>query len=844
MTSFNPCDGQCTAPGEVCELTHSGKRKCLTLEDSLQACQAGSCSPVRLCKRQGRGADPECVCRSNCTSHPTHEVCGSDGITYPSHCHLHMTACTQRRHIGISSGGRCPLADYVFSAVPPNVTIVLNGSNLEWAINRIVHGPLNMRHLRKAIRTHNRLFLKSPESGQFFNALHILTKTGYIKYKQLAFKEDIQPVLRKNWAKLSLTPIKFNNDNTRNAVLLDAVETLSWLPIDSFYRIWDDMTPIQTAFPHDIELPCVIQGMEKVRWYHNDQKIGSVFNPRQILMNGSLWIRRIRPSDEGVYRCEATTPNGLITATSIVSVRVMKDVASYMSLKYANVAFANLNIKHTNARVSLLNVTVQNVSLVNITSQHVSLTKTSVHHMVINDLAIANFHLNNTSIESMRWNKVSAPDASLQLVNVSSAWMSNISFSNSSFYLVDFSNAWLQNNSFWNMTMINLTLNGIEMVNVSFWNVLAVNWTISNCNEKNTSLWNTRFINPTIRNVWVINSTRWNYTVINGSAQNVTIFNSSWIDATWWNVSLTNWTVRNWTEVNVSYWYSLFSNFTAWNFSSVNVKKQNWSVVNGSWWILTSWNETIINTNWATVLWRNLSLFNWTVTNITESNTIYWFTDYNNYTGRNLNLLNVTRNNCNFVNSSLWNMNSINETQLNCSAEGTSYCYINYTNLDARNFTLRNSSVGYETLQNSKLFPSLPLQNIRYFEVHGYAMSVIPKQLLKDDILIEDSSLCARQSVAATGPDPDPQYRTAHGSRLVSGFGSTSGNFGDDDLENDDLEVKDLDNDILENDRYESSDSLNKFPESILFEHHDEETKELPLQQINDVQQLPEYIID
>lgn len=56
-----------------------------------------------------------CQCISRCPDHKK-TVCGSDGITYPSHCELHRTACVMNKKIAIETNGPC--AD-IYPTQPP-----------------------------------------------------------------------------------------------------------------------------------------------------------------------------------------------------------------------------------------------------------------------------------------------------------------------------------------------------------------------------------------------------------------------------------------------------------------------------------------------------------------------------------------------------------------------------------------------------------------------------------------------------------------------------------------------------------------------------------------------------
>ena len=79
-----------------------------SLADSL-----ASPKPVHLCHKQLKGEEPleysyECQCQEECPPRPAyHRVCGSDGHTYESHCHIHREACVSNRRLEIVGQGVC-----------------------------------------------------------------------------------------------------------------------------------------------------------------------------------------------------------------------------------------------------------------------------------------------------------------------------------------------------------------------------------------------------------------------------------------------------------------------------------------------------------------------------------------------------------------------------------------------------------------------------------------------------------------------------------------------------------------------------------------------------------------
>jgi hypothetical protein len=66
------------------------------------------------CQYGAQCVDGACVCGDDCaaTSPPTHTsvLCASDGVTYPSLCHLKVTMCRAQRDIRIAHEGPCAVA--------------------------------------------------------------------------------------------------------------------------------------------------------------------------------------------------------------------------------------------------------------------------------------------------------------------------------------------------------------------------------------------------------------------------------------------------------------------------------------------------------------------------------------------------------------------------------------------------------------------------------------------------------------------------------------------------------------------------------------------------------------
>ncbi|XP_059088020.1 agrin-like [Tigriopus californicus] len=92
------CDLRKTSCQHREEITVKKYGKCETCKDK-------RCGPYEECIEDTNG-NPKCVCQK-CSNDPAEEVCGSDGITYFSLCHLQRASCTQGQDIYAEHYGAC-----------------------------------------------------------------------------------------------------------------------------------------------------------------------------------------------------------------------------------------------------------------------------------------------------------------------------------------------------------------------------------------------------------------------------------------------------------------------------------------------------------------------------------------------------------------------------------------------------------------------------------------------------------------------------------------------------------------------------------------------------------------
>nr|XP_018901101.1 PREDICTED: agrin-like isoform X3 [Bemisia tabaci] len=75
-----------------------------------EPCEKTTCAHGALCSADERG-DARCHCPAECPEGGGPSVCGSDGNTYRSLCHLRLAACRTQRSIRVRYSGQCEVAD-------------------------------------------------------------------------------------------------------------------------------------------------------------------------------------------------------------------------------------------------------------------------------------------------------------------------------------------------------------------------------------------------------------------------------------------------------------------------------------------------------------------------------------------------------------------------------------------------------------------------------------------------------------------------------------------------------------------------------------------------------------
>lgn len=101
-------------------------------EQSAGSCAELECRYNAVCQLNNGVA--ECICPSSChTTNLTLTVCGTDGLTYASACHLRLSACRLQKDTLVAHYGPCQGTRLENNAEPVRLSLLVDWSKFqEW----------------------------------------------------------------------------------------------------------------------------------------------------------------------------------------------------------------------------------------------------------------------------------------------------------------------------------------------------------------------------------------------------------------------------------------------------------------------------------------------------------------------------------------------------------------------------------------------------------------------------------------------------------------------------------------------------------------------------------------
>lgn len=308
------------------------------------ACKRMFCRIGRTCKISPEGR-AECLCAEAgyCNNHRK-EVCGSDGLLYPSHCELHRVACLQKKHVGIDHTGKRCANGTLYS-------VTLSSSSVERSTKRsLLTTPMYSTAGKLQYETtcteraYNRLknnlihyhCARLGETDCFFNH----SKKKFVVGSTFGYYDANGNNLLEREELIAIEHLDHLDRLSRTCHLADLLtyddldhevngtisKTEFFIAFKVVEPILEDNLRIFTTFVstgNSVELKCGVHGASEVIWKRRGHVIDdSVSSDIKILDDGSLYIDQLGLFHMGNYTCHGSA-NEHIVQTHVLFVQMV-----------------------------------------------------------------------------------------------------------------------------------------------------------------------------------------------------------------------------------------------------------------------------------------------------------------------------------------------------------------------------------------------------------------------------------------------------------------------------------------------------------------------------------------
>ncbi|XP_065828841.1 protein PF3D7_1417600-like [Oscarella lobularis] len=709
----DPCaEVQCQWPRQACFTSSSGKAICVNRGEEAFVADKGAIERCRSLLQHKSAAQRKCICNVKC-DHQTDPVCGSDGLIYPSHCHLHRAAACQhhRHHIHVQTLSCSPQ----ILLFPVNPTFSLDA-------NAILHASqcTNFSRFVKTSRLVKNLLVAAifPRAVPgLIDAVQVLEAFDIIRIDKLL---PAQLAQRFNFS-INYDDIQSLTAIERSATILDAIQFLN---LSGFLNPLPTCCtpPLNEIFSSSLIFRCVqiaTKGCHNTtklqyKWYKDGLLLSPSRNPnkRHEYLDGGRQLRlhNLRPVDAGRYTCSVTTSCGLTSPNAASSSFLNFTISPSSSSKLENFSLGQ-NVSHRlfYGQYGALHFdgssALKNLTFVNFMTPHLELTNLanpatniSFVNVTIGKLVIADANVTNLTLTNSLVRCAIYKNAFLVSSTVSNVTYENTDWINSTVINHVKINVTIINENAFNYKEINVTLQNSQVRKSFYTNSQFLNSVVSNSTFFDSTLTDVVSINHTDINVGVVSLTQHNVSAINYTAINVSLIDVSYQSVSFVNTTFTNYSVSSASVDDITYFNVSSRNYLSVNVTVNNLTKKdivavNYTGINVTVTKVASQNASFLNstfTNWMVI---DASLSNVTYKNVSSQNyrsvdvTVNVLTNVNisaiNYTGIRVAISNGQSQNVSFVNSTFCKYDVTNATHVG----------VTYVNVSSRTYTSRNVSV-------------------------------------------------------------------------------------------------------------------------------------------------------